>query len=199
MLRLALAFLLALTTAVSVEAQSSASDVAPTVVEIETGAGLIVVELDTQNAPQTAANFLRYVAAGLFEGGSFYRSVRLDNQPGDVTTIEVIQGGISRERREEAFDPIPMEGTVETGLLHLDGTLSMARSGPDSARGEFFICLGDQPGLDEGGARHPDGRGFAAFGRVIEGMDVVRRIHQSETEGQRLLDPVRINSARTLR
>lgn len=199
MLRLALAWLLALTTAVPVEAQLSGSDIAPTVVEIETGAGLIVVELDKQNAPQTSANFLRYVAAGLFEGGSFYRSVRLDNQPGDDVTIEVIQGGINRERREDAFDPIPMEGTRETGLRHEDGTLSMARSGPDSARGEFFICLGDQPGLDEGGARHPDGRGFAAFGRVIEGMDVVRRIHGSETEGQRLVGPVPIRSVRRLR
>lgn len=198
MVRLSLVCLLALTTVGQVEAQAVGSDVTPAVVEIETSAGLIVVELDAQNAPRTAANFLRYVIAGLFEGGSFYRSVRLDNQPGDDITIEVIQGGINRERREDAFDPIPMEGTGETGLRHEDGTLSMARSGPDSARGEFFICVGDQPGLDEGGARNSDGRGFAAFGRVIEGMDVVRRIHQSETEGQLLVDPVRISSIRRL-
>ncbi|MFT5434856.1 MAG: peptidyl-prolyl cis-trans isomerase A (cyclophilin A) [Myxococcota bacterium] len=199
MVRLTLACLLGLMIAVQVEAQSSGSDVAPAVIEIETGAGLIVVELDTQNAPRTSANFLRYVATGLFDGGAFYRAVRLDNQSVDDVTIEVIQGGINRERRDEAFDPIPMEGTGATGLLHLDGTLSMARAGPDSARGEFFICLGDQPGLDEGGARNPDGRGFAAFGRVIEGMDVVRRIHRSETEGQRLVEPVWINSVRMLR
>lgn len=163
---------------------------ADTVVVIRTSGGPIGVELDVENAPRTTANFLRYVHYGFYEGGTFYRAVRQDNQPQNDIRIDVIQGGIDPERRELAFDPIAMEGTGETGLSHLDGTISMARGDPDTARGEFFICIGDQPELDEGGRRNPDGRGFAAFGRVIMGMDVVRRIQGGDADGQTLLEPV---------
>ena len=168
-----------------------------TIVVIETAAGPIIAELDPARAPRTVANFLRYVDAGLYEGGSFYRTVRQDNQPENVIRIEVIQGGVDADRREEAFDPIALEGTGATGLRHLDGTLAMARGGADTALGEFFICIGDQPELDEGGSRNPDGRGFAAFGRVLHGMDIVRRIHRGGTDGQRLLEPVGIVAVRT--
>lgn len=161
-------------------------------VEISTDLGTIVVELDETRAPRTVSNFLRYVDAGLYADGTFYRTVRLDNQPDDEVLIEVIQGGVDRSRVDEAFDPIEMEGTEATGLRHTDGVISMARGGPDTARGEFFICIGAQPELDEGGRRNPDGFGFAAFGRVIEGMEVVHRIHARETDGQRLVAPVRI-------
>ena len=85
-----------------------------------------------------------------------------------------------------------------TGLRHLDGTLSMARDGPDTATGDFFICIGDQPELDFGGRRHPDGQGFAAFGRVVRGMDVVRAIQAAPADAQHLTPPVRILSARIL-
>jgi cyclophilin family peptidyl-prolyl cis-trans isomerase len=123
--------------------------------------------------------------------------VRQDNQPENSIRIEVIQGGVDADRREEGFDPIALEGTGTTGLRHLDGTLSMARGEADTARGEFFICIGDQPELDEGGSRNPDGRGFAAFGRVLYGMDIVRGIHRGPTDGQRLLEPVAITAVRT--
>jgi peptidyl-prolyl cis-trans isomerase A (cyclophilin A) len=164
-------------------------------VVIQTDLGEVVVEVDTSSAPVTGLNFLRYVEGGFYEGGSFYRVVRMDNQPNDSLRIEVIQAGINPDRREDTFDPIALEGTQATGLRHLDGTLSMARGGPDTARSSFFICIGDQPELDEGGLRNPDGRGFAAFGRVVAGMDVVRAIQQGETEGQNLVDPVAIRSA----
>ena len=164
-------------------------------VVMETAMGRIDLAVDTVAAPITAANFLHYVDAGLYGGGTFYRAVTLDNQPGDDVRIEVIQGGMDRSRREEALPPIPLEGTSVTGLHHLDGTLSMARGGPDTARAEFFICVGDQPSLDEGGARNADGRGFAAFGRVLEGMDVVREIQSRPEDGQYLVERVSIVSA----
>ena len=163
---------------------------------IETSAGSIVVELEIDRAPRTAANFMRYVDAGLYEGGTFYRSVRQDNQPDDDIRIEVIQGGVNADRREDSFNAIAMEGTGTTGLRHVDGAISMARGDPDSARGEFFICIGDQPELDEGGKRNSDGRGFAAFGRVVAGMDVVRHIHRDDTDAQRLVEPVTILAMR---
>jgi len=153
-------------------------------VQIETEVGMITAELDTVRAPITARNFLAYVDAGMYAGGSFYRTVRMDNQPDNEVKIEVIQGGISRDRQDDKLPPISMEPTGETGLLHLDGVLSMARGGPHTAQGEFFICIGPQPELDQGGLRNPDGWGFAAFGRVIDGMDVVRRIQAKEAEGQ---------------
>ena len=169
---------------------------APTSVVIETTLGEIEVLVDLHAAPLTAANFLSYVDEGLYAGGSFYRSVRMDNQPDDSVRIEVVQGGMDRGRRDDAFPPIRLEGTGETGLAHEDGVISMARAGPNSARAEFFICVGDQPELDEGGLRNPDGLGFAAFGRVVRGMDVVHLIHGLATEGQMMTDPVPIVGAR---
>lgn len=168
--------------------------VAPTVV-IQTDLGEIVVEVDTTNAPVTGHNFLRYVDGHFYEGGSFFRVVRMDNQPNDSLRIEVIQADMNPERRGDAFDPIALEGTQTTGLRHLDGTISMARGGPDTARASFFICIGDQPELDEGGMRNPDARGFAAFGKVVEGMDVVRAIQAGAADGQSLLEPVAILGA----
>lgn len=164
-------------------------------VVLETSLGRIDLAIDTVAAPVTGANFLRYVDAGLYGDGTFYRVVTPDNQPDDEVRIEVIQGGMNRARRDEAFAPILLESTATTGLRHLDGTLSMARGGPDSARAEFFICIGDQPELDEGGARNADGRGFAAFGRVISGMDIVRAIQAHPAEGQYLIDRVPIVAA----
>ena len=157
-------------------------------VTISTDEGDIVVELDDTRAPVTTANFLRYVDAGLYENGTIYRTVHADNQPDDSVRIAVIQGGVDRERREEAFEPIRMEPTGETGLRHLDGVISMARLEPGTATSEFFICVGDQPELDFEGRRNPDGQGFAAFGRVVRGMEVVRKIHQRPADGQ-MLEP----------
>jgi peptidyl-prolyl cis-trans isomerase A (cyclophilin A) len=164
-------------------------------VQIDTALGSLVVELDAVNAPLTTRNFLRYVLEGFYSEGEFFRTVTLTNQPDDLIQIEVIQGGADPDREDSVHEPIPLERTNATGLLHLDGTLSMARLGPDTATHSFFICVGDQPDLDFGGRRNPDGQGFGAFGRVVEGMDLVREIHRMPADGQRLDPPLRIQRA----
>lgn len=162
---------------------------------LHTGLGDIEMELDAAHAPKTTGNFLRYVEAGLYNGGEFHRTVTLENQPHNKIKIQVIQGSIPSTREKDAFPPIPLERTSQTGLKHKDGTVSMARAEPDSAMADFFICIGDQPELDFGGKRNPDGQGFAAFGRVIRGMDVVRKIQASPAQGQELTPPVKIITA----
>ena len=161
----------------------AAGKVKNTVIVIRTELGNIYVELYQAKAPVTTANFLRYVDSSLFRRSSFYRVVRMDNQPRDSVKIEVIQGG-RRENEDKGFSPISHETTRTTGILHKDGVISMARSVPGSATSEFFICVGDQPSLDFGGKRNKDGQGFAAFGKVIKGMDVVRKIHSIQAPGQ---------------
>ncbi len=177
-------------------------------VKLETNRGDIYFDLYPEKAPTTVANFLKYIDAGHFDGGSFYRVVHMQNQAQNNIKIEVIQGGISGKKDAQYFDPIPLERTRVTGIKHLDGTLSMARLGPDSATAEFFICINAQPSLDFGGQRNPDGQGFAAFGRVSKGMDVVRDIQKLETDnpegemeytsGQMLVEPVKFISFKRL-
>jgi peptidyl-prolyl cis-trans isomerase A (cyclophilin A) len=166
------------------------------IVDIETPLGTISVEIDAEHAPGTAANFLGYVDRGEYDGSRFYRTVTPDNQPNDTIRIAVIQGGMASlddyPRRD--VPSVDLERTSVTGLRHLDGTISMARMTPDSANSEFFICVGDQPDLDFGGMRNPDGQGFAAFGQVIDGMDVVHTINDSPVEGQHLTPPIEIVS-----
>jgi cyclophilin family peptidyl-prolyl cis-trans isomerase len=165
-------------------------------VSIQTALGDIVVELDTARAPQTVTNFLRYVHEGLYGDGRFFRTVTASNQPGDAVKIAVVQAQANPARESEAFPAIPLERTRDTGLRHRDGVISMARdTAPDTATHHFFICVGDQPELDFGGRRNPDGQGFAAFGRVVEGLEVIRRIHASPATGQQLQPPVRIQRA----
>ncbi|MCU0459663.1 MAG: peptidylprolyl isomerase [Bacteroidales bacterium] len=161
---------------------------------IYTELGDIQVTLDLKNAPATSANFLRYADARLFDSTCFYRVVRPDNQPKDSVRIEVIQGGRYEEEETGGFPPIAHETTEQTGIRHLNGVISMARWTPGTATSEFFICVGDQPELDFEGKRNPDGQGFAAFGRVTRGMDVVRKIHSIEAPGQYLEKPVVIYS-----
>ncbi|MCA9833242.1 MAG: peptidylprolyl isomerase [Thermomicrobiales bacterium] len=174
-------------------------------IRIETEFGAIRAELNATEAPITVTNFLHYVDEGMYDHGRFHRTVTADNNdnanlgrsddsqhsralPNDSIKIQVIQGSISSEREGDLDGPIPLERTSETGLKHLDGTLSMARSTPDSAVSDFFICINDQPDLDFGGMRNPDGQGFGAFGQVTEGMDVVRTIQMQPAKGQ-VLDP----------
>jgi len=165
---------------------------------IDTELGEIEVEVDASKAPGTAVNFLRYVDENFYDGGQFHRTVTMQNQPNNDVKIEVIQASINETRKDDQFDPIPLERTTKTGLLHEDGVISMARDEPDSAASSFFFCIGDQPELDFGGARNPDGQGFAAFGRITRGMDVVKKIQMSPHEEQRLAPPVRIRSVRRL-
>ena len=161
---------------------------------IRTDQGDMLVEVDVVRAPVTAANFLRYVDARLYDGSTFHRTVTKDNQPDNAVRIEVIQGGQLGGDKE--FPPIAHETTAATGLRHLDGTISMARGKPGTAASSFFICINDQPELDFGGRRNPDGQGFAAFGRVVKGMEVVRAIQALAARGQQLAPPVRIISVR---
>ena len=165
-------------------------------VAIETPKGGIDVELYSSAAPITVANFLHYVDLGLYDGGIFHRTVTMENQPQNDIKIEVIQGGVNPRRKDEVGPKIPLERTNLTGLNHSDGAVSMGRLEPDSADSEFFICIGDQPELDFGGKRNPDGQGFAAFGRVTSGMDTVRAIQQSPHDGQKLTPPVPITRVR---
>jgi peptidyl-prolyl cis-trans isomerase A (cyclophilin A) len=158
---------------------------------IQTDLGDIEVEIDTIHAPLTAANFLRYVDLGFYRFGRFHRTVRADNQRDSKVKIAVVQAGLDSLRVKD-FPPIKLERTSVTKLRHKDGTISMARDGPDTATSDFFICVGDQPALDHGGKRNPDGQGFAAFGRVMLGTDVVRKINEAPAEGQTLEPAVRI-------
>lgn len=167
-------------------------------VRLETALGTIDLEVDVDRAPVTAANFLRYVDAGRYDGGRFHRTVRPDTEVREDVPIEVIQAGVAPRREKQDFPPIPLERTRDTGLRHVDGALSMARAEPDSATSDFFLCLGDQPSLDFGGARNPDGQGFAVFGRVVRGMEVVRAIQAAPAEEQTLTPSVVIRSARRL-
>lgn len=167
---------------------------------IQTELGDIEVELDAAHAPATVANFLKYVDAGHYLGGRFHRTVKRqpDNQPNNSIKIEVIQAGVNPAKAPQSFPPIPLERTNTTGLKHRNGTISMARAEPDTATSDFFICLGDQPELDFGGQRNPDGQGFAAFGRVTKGLDVVKKIQQAPADKQALTPAVKINAIKRL-
>ena len=167
-------------------------------VAFRTDLGDFVVEVDEGRAPASARNFLRYVDAGRYRGGAFHRTVNTspDNQPGKAVKIDVVQAGAAPGKD---FPPVALERTRDTGLTHVDGAISMARDGPDTATSDFFVCVGPQPELDHGGRRNPDGQGFAAFGRVVSGMDVIRRIHAAPARGQSLDPPVRILEAARLR
>jgi peptidyl-prolyl cis-trans isomerase A (cyclophilin A) len=175
----------------------------PVTVIFETELGAITMEVDVAHAPVTAANFLKYVDGKFYDGGMINRSVRPDNTTRHDVEIQVIQFQ-SNPARRDMFPPIPIERTSVTGLKHVNGVLSMARSTPDSATSSFSVVIGDQPSLDFGGARNPDGQGFAAFGKVVAGMDVVKKIqasHTSETattgyKTETLDPPIKILSAR---
>lgn len=165
-------------------------------VVLQTDLGDIVVELASEDAPITAGNFLQLVESGHFNSGAFYRVVTPENDNG-TPAISVIQGGL--QDRYDRFPTIAHESTEETGLKHVDGAISMARGEVGTASTEFFICVGDQPALDHGATRNPDRQGFAVFGRVVDGMEVVRAIQEQDASaltdspylaGQILLNPV---------
>lgn len=162
---------------------------------IETELGNITIEVDVENAPITGSNFLAYSDSGKYDGlALFYRTVTLENQPENKVKIEVIQAGFFEDSLIEKyqFTPIIHETTSQTGILHKNGTISMARAEVGTASSEFFICIGEQPELDFGGKRNPDGQGFAAFGKVVEGMDVVKTIHALPNYEQYIVNPVKI-------
>lgn len=162
------------------------------ITHIITSMGTIEVALYPEKAPETVKNFLQYVNNGLYDHTNFFRVCTKENEAGRDIMIEVIQGGIISE--ELLFAPIAMETTQKTGIKHENGTISMARGTPDSAQSSFFICINAQPELDFAGKRNPDGQGFAAFGKVTKGMDVVLKIQSLENEEQQLITPVQIET-----
>jgi peptidyl-prolyl cis-trans isomerase A (cyclophilin A) len=162
------------------------------IVEIQTPKGNIAIEIYLDKAPITAGNFLKIVQDHILDGGSFYRTLRSVNDSNPVK-VQVLQGGTQGLDSVAKTKPIVHETTQQTGIRHLEGVVSMARSTPGSATTEFFICIGNQPELDFGGRRNPDGQGFAAFGKVIEGRTLVEEIWNGPAQGQRIDPPVRIH------
>jgi peptidyl-prolyl cis-trans isomerase A (cyclophilin A) len=166
---------------VALVALAACADKSPQIVHLtmQTSLGAIELELYPEQAPLTVENFVRLADGGHLDGATFYRTVSPQSDNGSPV-ISVIQGGIGDA--ESPFAPIAHETTLQTGLPHLDGSLSMARAAVGTASTEFFICIGAQPALDFAGTRNADGEGFAVFGQVVSGMDVVHAIHQSPAD-----------------
>jgi cyclophilin family peptidyl-prolyl cis-trans isomerase len=162
---------------------------------IQTELGDIEVRLNAKAAPKTVANFLRYVHEGFYSDGVFFRTVRSDNQPDNPIKISVLQARANPKKEAELFPSIPLERTSDTGLRHKRGTISMAREEPDSGQDHFFVCLQVQPELDFGGKRNPDGQGFASFGEVTKGIEILEKIQQLPAKEQTLETPIRIQRA----
>lgn len=180
--------------AISACATTAGSQDRPRVV-LDTGAGRMVLELDLARAPLTVCNVLGYVTDGDYDGGSFFRTVVSETND-NPNPIDVIQAATPRGADDDLRPPVPLERTRDTGLTHAAGAVSMARDGPDTATSSFFIVTRDTPSLDFGGGRNPDGQGFAAFGRLVEGLDVARRIQMSPADDQeQLTPPVMIRTA----
>jgi peptidyl-prolyl cis-trans isomerase A (cyclophilin A) len=173
----------------------------PTVkVTLTTAQGPIVLELDKERAPVTTANFLRYVDQKRLDGTAFYRAAKAPNAP----EYGLVQFG-TRNAPKKTLPPVAHEPTTKTGLTHKSGTISLARSAPGTGAGDFFILVGDTPSLDADPAAPGDNQGFAAFGHVLEGMDLIKQILAAPTDpnkgegvmkGQYLANPVLITSAR---
>ena len=158
-------------------------------VELITDLGKIVLELDDKKAPKSTSYFCGHIESGEFEDCHFYRIVKKNPEKDALPTIDIIQGGVGWSRCGD-IPSVPLETTRDTGITHKNGTISMARGKPNSATSSFFICINDQPELDFAGKRNPDGQGFAAFGQVVKGMDVVREIQKQKDEGQTLIEKI---------
>jgi len=161
-------------------------------VKIETTSGQIILEVYPDKAPKTVAAFLSYVDAGYYKNSTFYRVWSDDNQVMDAYKARLIQGGLWRTNRQLSLKlpGVPHESTKQSGILHTDGVISLARAAPGTATTEFFICIGNQHGFDYGGANNPDGQGYASFGKVIGGMDVVRYIYEAPEDGEYFNPPI---------
>jgi peptidyl-prolyl cis-trans isomerase A (cyclophilin A) len=161
-------------------------------VEIKTRSGDIEVELFPDNAPKSVAAFLSYVDSGYYKNASFYRALNEDNQPTGNAETAMIQGGIWKTKHGMKIPGIPHESTQQTKLTHTNGTISLARQAPGTANTEFFICIGDQKGFDYGGTNNPDGEGYAAFGKVVKGMDIIKQFYIQPTYGDLLQQQIEI-------
>ena len=161
-------------------------------IAIQTKYGDIELELYPKQAPKTVAAFLGYIDSGFYFNSSFYRVLNLENQPTNAPKTELIQGGIWKTNHTKAMQipGIPHESTQETGIHHTDGVISLARLAPGTASTEFFICIGKQSGLDYGGENVPDRQGYAAFGRIVKGMDIIQKIYRQNENDQYFTPPV---------
>ncbi len=168
---------------------------------IDTQFGKIYLELFPDKAPKSVAAFLSYVDQGLYKNSSFYRVLKEENQPSSAFKSELIQGGIweTNNKKANTLKGIPHETTKQTGILHTNGTISLARTTPGSATSEFFICVGTQPSYDFGSSANPDGQGYAAFGKVVKGLEVLKKIHQQPENGEAFYPSVKIFSIKRLR
>lgn len=162
-------------------------------VVIDTEYGDIEVELFAEKAPKTVAAFLKNVDAGIYKGGSFYRVLKNEDLPKEYNQ-GVIQGGIFQSKPGTGTTFIEHESPRQTGISHKDGTISMARTKPGTASSEFFICIGDQPQFDSSSRGQSDGLGYAAFGKVVDGMQIVREIQNKKSTGESFNSPIKINS-----
>lgn len=163
-------------------------------IRIKTPFGDITVELYPEKAPKSVTAFLSYIDSGIYKNSTFYRVLKVEDQPSSAEKSKLIQGGIYQSNPAflQRQPGVPLETTEKTGLKHENGTISLARTTPNSASTEFFICIGSQPAYDYGGNANPDKQGFAAFGKVIKGMDVVKKIYQQPSNGTSIDPPVRI-------
>jgi peptidyl-prolyl cis-trans isomerase A (cyclophilin A) len=187
-------FALAFSALTAAAAGTASARTDPPTVVLHTGAGDITLRLDAEQAPITACNFLRYVEQGRYAGGSFFRTVVAETND-NPNPIDVIQAATTAGSDDPGLGPIPLERTRDTGLRHAAGAISMARDGPDTATSSFFIVVEAAPALDFGGGRNPDGQGFAAFGAVVSGMEIVRTIQSAPATDEQLAEPVVITSA----
>jgi peptidyl-prolyl cis-trans isomerase A (cyclophilin A) len=165
---------------------------------IETNFGDIEAELFPEKAPRSVAAFLSYIDSGYYNNSSFYRVVKTEDLSG--VNYGLIQGGtwLNGEQRHPHLPGIVHESTKQSGLSHTSGTLSLARTDTGTANTEFFICVGDQSQLDYGGNGSADGQGYAAFGKVFKGMDIVRMIQDQKSSGERFVDKITIEKVRRL-
>jgi peptidyl-prolyl cis-trans isomerase A (cyclophilin A) len=170
-----------------------------TYVKIVSETGVIHVELYTKQAPITCKNFIAYMNLGYFSQTSFYRVLTRNNQANESSIVEAVQGGVKYDpvlgyEADKGLGPIQHESTIETGISHLDGTISMGRFGPGETYGGFGICIGTQHDLDYGGSRIPDGEGAAAFGRLVKGREVLQKIFEKSDDDEFLENEIAISS-----
>jgi peptidyl-prolyl cis-trans isomerase A (cyclophilin A) len=170
-------------------------------VDIQTYYGDIIVELYPEKAPKTVAAFLSYVDSGYYKNTSFYRVLKKEDQAMNVDKAELIQGGLwqTNYKLQKTIPGIPLETTKQTGILHTEGVISLARNeDPNSGNTEFFITLDNEPDYDYGGDASPDKQGYTTFGKVIEGMQYVKEIHQQPDFETNFKPPIRIINIKRL-
>jgi peptidyl-prolyl cis-trans isomerase A (cyclophilin A) len=170
-------------------------------IDIQTYYGDIVVELYPDKAPKTVAAFLSFIDSGYFKNTSFYRVLKKDDQPMNAAKTQLIQGGLwqTKFKKQQTIPGIPLETTKQTGILHQEGVISLARAEEaNSGNTEFFICMDDEPDYDYGGLASPDKKGYTTFGRVISGMKYVKQIHHQPDFETNFYPPIKIINIKRL-